>query len=55
MGVIIFHAGAGQESDIDGTVPKQIWSTFLTRKVLQAAFDPENDNYPALPQVTALS
>lgn len=46
QGVIIFHAGAGQESDIDGNRPEQIWSTFLTRKVLQAAFDPDNDDYP---------
>ena len=45
-GVIIFHAGAGQESDIDGIRTDQIWSTFLTRKNLQAFFDPENDNYP---------
>ncbi len=44
--VIIFHAGAGQESDIDGIRTGQIWSTFLTRKNLQAYFDPENDNYP---------
>ncbi|MDD4309628.1 MAG: M6 family metalloprotease domain-containing protein [Candidatus Cloacimonetes bacterium] len=48
-GVIIFHAGAGQESDIDGIRTNQIWSTFLTRKNLQAAFDPENDNYAGYP------
>lgn len=48
-GVIIFHAGSGQESDINGIRTDQIWSTFLTRKNLQAAFDPENDNYPGLP------
>ncbi|HNQ44688.1 MAG TPA: hypothetical protein PKI59_09660, partial [Candidatus Cloacimonadota bacterium] len=46
QGVIIFHAGAGQESDIDEIRTDQIWSTFLTRKVLQAAFDPDNDDYP---------
>lgn len=45
-GVVIFHAGAGQESDIDSVRPEQIWSTFLTRKNLQAYFDPDNDNYP---------
>lgn len=45
-GVIIFHAGAGQESDIDGIRTDQVWSTFLTRKNLQAFFDPENDDYP---------
>lgn len=45
-GVIIFHAGAGQESDIEGTRPNEIWSTFITRKNLQEAFAPSNDNYP---------
>ncbi|MGC9361748.1 MAG: immune inhibitor A domain-containing protein [Candidatus Syntrophosphaera sp.] len=48
-GVIIFHAGAGQESDINGINTGQIWSTFLTRKRLQSWFDPENDDYPGLP------
>ncbi len=47
-GLIIFHAGAGQESDIEGKRSDQIWSTFLSRKSLQAAFDPENDDYPGL-------
>jgi M6 family metalloprotease-like protein len=45
-GLIIFHAGAGQEADIDGIRTNQIWSTFLTRRVLQASYDPENDDYP---------
>jgi M6 family metalloprotease-like protein len=48
-GIIIFHAGAGQESDISGVNTDQIWSTFLTRKALQASFDPDNDDYPGLP------
>lgn len=47
-GLIIFHAGAGQESDINGVRTDLIWSTFLTRKTLQAAFAPNNDNYPGL-------
>lgn len=47
-GVIIFHAGAGQESDLNGINGGEIWSTFLTRKRLQAWFDPENDLYPGL-------
>jgi len=47
-GLIIFHAGAGQESDINGIRTDLIWSTFLTRKSLQAAFAPDNDNYPGL-------
>lgn len=44
-GLIIFHAGAGQESDINGIRTGEIWSTFLTRKRLQSWFDPDNDNY----------
>ncbi|HOH78544.1 MAG TPA: T9SS type A sorting domain-containing protein [Candidatus Cloacimonadota bacterium] len=47
-GLIIFHAGAGQESDINGIRTDLIWSTFLTRKTLQAAFAPNNDSYPGL-------
>ena len=45
-GIIIFHSGAGQESDIESIRPNEIWSTFLTRKMLQKYFDPENDLYP---------
>lgn len=45
-GVIIFHAGAGQESDINGIRTEEIWSTFLTRKRLQSWFDEDNDAYP---------
>lgn len=47
-GLIVFHAGAGQESDIESKRTEQIWSTFLSRKSLQAAFDPDNDDYPGL-------
>lgn len=48
-GVIVFHAGAGQESDLSGIRSEEIWSTFLTRKRLQSWFDPENDSYPGYP------
>jgi M6 family metalloprotease-like protein len=44
--VIIFHAGAGQESDVERIRTDSIWSTFLTRRLLQSYFDPENDDYP---------
>lgn len=47
-GIIIFHAGAGQESDVDAKHTEQIWSTFLTRKSLQSHLDPDNDDYPGL-------
>ncbi|MCK9558178.1 MAG: M6 family metalloprotease domain-containing protein [Candidatus Cloacimonetes bacterium] len=45
-GLIIFHAGAGQEADLSKKRKTTIWSTFLTRKLLQSYFDPENDEYP---------
>lgn len=47
-GVIIFHAGAGQEADLSGISKHSIWSTFLTRRHLQNAFEPNNDNYPGV-------
>lgn len=52
--IVVFHAGAGQESDIgllpnlDPMRPGTIWSTFITRRDLQAAFDPDNDNYQGI-------
>ncbi len=46
--IIVFHAGPGQESDIDRIRTEQIWSTFLSRRNFQAAFDPDNDNYPGI-------
>ncbi len=45
-GLIIFHAGAGQETDIERNSTESIWSTFLTRRAMQAYFDPDNDDYP---------
>lgn len=48
-GLIIFHAGAGQESDISKIRSEQIWSTFITRRDLQDYYEPENDSYPGYP------
>jgi M6 family metalloprotease-like protein len=45
---IIFHAGAGQEADLSGNNKNSLWSTFITRKTLQAGLDPENDSYPGI-------
>jgi M6 family metalloprotease-like protein len=45
---IIFHAGAGQEADISGLNTDNIWTTFVSRKTLQAGLDPENDDFPGL-------
>ncbi|HPH93798.1 MAG TPA: hypothetical protein PKU76_02740, partial [Candidatus Cloacimonas sp.] len=44
-GIIIFHSGTGQESDIESIRLNEIWSTFLTRKQLQNYFEPQNDFY----------
>ncbi len=47
--IVVFHAGAGQESDIDQARPNELWSTFISRMDLQLGFDPYNDNYPGIP------
>lgn len=44
-GLIIFHSGAGQETDVAKTRKESIWSTYLTRKTLQYYFDEDNDDY----------
>lgn len=46
---IVFHAGAGQESDIEKIRPDLLWSTFLSRRNLQLGLDPENDDYQGIP------
>jgi M6 family metalloprotease-like protein len=46
--IMIIHAGAGQEADINGTNPEELFSTFLTRRSLQAGIDPENDDFPGI-------
>lgn len=46
---IVFHAGAGQESDIYEERPDLLWSTFLSRRNLQLGLDPENDEYQGIP------
>lgn len=44
----VVHAGAGQEADITGNNEEELWSTFLTRRSLQAGLDPENDDFPGI-------
>lgn len=46
--IMIIHAGAGQEADINGTNSEELFSTFLTRRSLQAGIDPENDDFPGI-------
>ncbi len=43
---VIIHAGAGQETDVDQA--DEIFTTFLSRRSLQAGIDPENDDYPGI-------
>jgi M6 family metalloprotease-like protein len=47
--VVIFHAGAGQESDLNDNHTDELWSTFVNRYDMQEVFDPENDDYPGIP------
>lgn len=44
----VFHAGPGQESDIYGNHPGQIWSTFVNKYDLKEELDPENENFQGL-------
>ncbi len=46
--IIIFHAGAGQETDISGNNSDDLWTTFITRKSLQDGLDPDNDNFAGI-------
>jgi M6 family metalloprotease-like protein len=45
---IIFHAGAGQEADINSANPEELFSTFLTRTSLQEGLQPDNDDFPGI-------
>ncbi len=45
--VFIIHAGAGQETDIGGDSPNQIWSSFYDRGDIRDAQD--DDDSPGLP------
>ncbi|MCF7857805.1 MAG: hypothetical protein K9N07_00570 [Candidatus Cloacimonetes bacterium] len=46
--IVIIHAGAGEEADVNGTNTSELQSTFLSRRSLQAGLDPENDDFPGL-------
>ncbi len=41
--VFIIHAGAGQETDIAGDSPNQIWSSFYDQSDIQSALDDPGD------------
>ncbi len=44
--IIIFHAGAGQESKAENV--DALWTTFVSRRTLQAGIDPENNDFPGI-------
>ena len=46
--IILIHAGAGEEADVNGTNEGELSSTFLSRRSLQAGLDPENDDFPGI-------
>ncbi|MBW6516600.1 MAG: T9SS type A sorting domain-containing protein [Candidatus Cloacimonetes bacterium] len=46
---IMMHAGAGRETDIYGTNPNAISSSFMNRRLMQAVLDPDNDEFPGIP------
>jgi M6 family metalloprotease-like protein len=45
---VLFHAGSGQESDIDDLQLGELWSTFVNRYDMQYVFDPHNADYPGI-------
>ncbi|MFA5498923.1 MAG: T9SS type A sorting domain-containing protein [Candidatus Cloacimonadia bacterium] len=45
---IIFHAGSGKETDIYGTNPNSISSSFINRSLFQHILDRDNDDFPGL-------
>lgn len=47
--VIVFHAGAGQESDIESSQQHSLWSTFMSVNTFKHYLDPNNDNYAGIP------
>jgi len=46
LGVIVFHAGAGQESDINSSQTHTLWSSYLSRNTFRNILkDPEDEDY----------
>jgi M6 family metalloprotease-like protein len=49
-GLIIFHAGAGQETDLKNTQSHTLLSVYMTRDALRRVLDdPENEDYKGIP------
>ncbi|MCD4830048.1 MAG: M6 family metalloprotease domain-containing protein [Candidatus Cloacimonetes bacterium] len=47
--LVLFHAGAGQESDIEESRPDELWSTFVNLYDLWEYLDPEAAEYDGIP------
>jgi len=47
--LIVFHSGAGQESDLFGTQRHTLWSTFMSQNTFRNVFDPTNPDYEGIP------
>jgi M6 family metalloprotease-like protein len=46
--IVVFHAGPGQESDINDIRTGELWSNFFSRSDMQYYLDPENDAFPGI-------
>ncbi len=47
--VIVFHAGAGQETDINNTHSNALWSTFMSVNTFKYYLSPNDENYQGIP------
>ena len=46
---MILHAGPGKETDVYGTNPNTIPSSFINRSLMRHILDPDNDDFPGIP------
>ncbi len=46
---MIFHAGAGQESDVTGNQKDDLWSTYITKSNLKKELAPDEDDWSGIP------
>jgi M6 family metalloprotease-like protein len=45
---MVFHAGAGQESDVTGNQKDDLWSTYITKSDLKEELAPDNDDWQGI-------
>ncbi|MDD4155716.1 MAG: T9SS type A sorting domain-containing protein [Candidatus Cloacimonetes bacterium] len=46
--IIVFHSGAGQETDINNTQTNSLWSTFMSVGTFNYYLAPEDENYQGI-------